>query len=102
MVFFGPRSKNVYSTGKQIGTPFLQTHQHEVLNRRRHHGKLQSPNTTNSKRRAGFPNNPRHQKVSPSKLERKRHSLGRWRGIAVDLQHHVGGVVPDGGVRMGS
>jgi hypothetical protein len=88
-VFFGPRSKSVSSTAKQIGTPVLPIQQDEVLNFRRRHGKLPSPSTTNSTRLTGLPNNPLHQKVSPSKLESNRHSLGRWH-IGTLGPHHLG------------
>jgi hypothetical protein len=60
-----------------MGTPFLPTHQDEVLNRRGRLGELPSSNPTNSRGRAGLSNNPRHQKVSPSKLSSNRQSLGR-------------------------
>jgi hypothetical protein len=88
-VFFGPRSKNVSSSAKQIGTPVLPTHQDEVRHRQGRHGKLTSPSTTNSSGRAGIPNHPRHQKVSSSKLAGNRHSLGR-RHIGTLGPHHLG------------
>jgi hypothetical protein len=88
-VFFGPRSKNVSSSAKQIGTPVLPTHQDEVRHRRGRHGELPSPSTTNSSGRAGLPNNPRHQKVASSKLAGNRHTLGR-RHIGTLGPHHLG------------
>jgi hypothetical protein len=88
-VFFGPRSKKNSSSAKQIGTPVLPTHQDEAIHRRGRHGKLPSPSTTNSTGRAGLPNNPHHQKVSPSKLESNRHPLGR-RHIGTLGPHHLG------------
>jgi hypothetical protein len=86
-VFFGPRTENVSSPVQQQGTPVLPTHQDEVLHRRGRHRKLPSPSTTNISGRAGLPNHPRHQKVSPSKLWSYRHSLGR-RHIGTLGYHH--------------
>jgi hypothetical protein len=67
----------------------LPTHKDEVRHRRGRHGKLPSPSTTNSSGRAGLPNNPRHQKVSPSKLAGNRQALGR-RHIGTLGPHHLG------------
>jgi hypothetical protein len=72
-----PRSKNASTSATHIVTPVLPTHQYEVHHRRGRHGKLPSPSTPNSSGRAGLPNDPRHQKVSSSKLMGNRHTLGR-------------------------
>jgi hypothetical protein len=50
---------------------------------------LHSPSNTNSSGRAGLPNNPRHQKVSSSKLAGNRHPLRR-RHIGTLGPHHIG------------
>jgi hypothetical protein len=84
-----PRSKNASASATQIGTPVVPSHQDEVLHGRGRHRKLSSPCTTNSSGQAGLPNNPRHQKVSPSKLAINRHSLG-WRHIGTPRAHHLG------------
>jgi hypothetical protein len=50
---------------------------HEVLHRRRRLGELPTSNPTISRGRAGLSNDPRHQKVSPSKRSSNRQSPGR-------------------------
>jgi hypothetical protein len=83
-----PRSKNASASATQIGTTVLPTHQNEVRNCQRRHCDLSSPCNTNSSGRSGLPNNPRHQKVSSSKLAGNRHSLGRRR-IGTPWTHHL-------------
>jgi hypothetical protein len=82
-----PRSKNASVSAMQIGTPVLPTHQDEVLHRRGRHGKLSSPCASYNSGRSGLPNNPRHQKVSSSKLSGNRHPLG-WRYFRTPRTHH--------------
>jgi hypothetical protein len=61
--------------------------QHELLHRRGRLGELPTSNPTIRRGRAGLSNDPRHQKVSPSKLSSNRYSPG-WRHFRPLGTHH--------------
>jgi hypothetical protein len=75
-VFFGLRTKKTFLHQHSNQAIRSSQQQHEVPHRRVHLGQLPTSNHPISRGRSGLSNDPRHQKVSPSKLSSNRHSPG--------------------------
>jgi hypothetical protein len=76
-VFFGLRTEKTSPLQHSNKALLSSQQQYEVLHRRGLFGEPSTSNSTISRGRAGLSNDPRHQKVSPSKLSSNRHAPGR-------------------------